>query len=119
MSGARDNRLYREPSAGAACGQLSDLTAALAAAQLQMPHAVGPPPSERDYTRALAGTVWQLWVDPRVAETARLARELDAARGGEARARRECNELYEEVSLLKRELANAQQAYNRAFDRMA
>lgn len=49
----------------------------------------------------------------------RQAAELDAALGGEARARQECNELYEEVSLLKRELANAQQAYNRAFDRMA
>jgi hypothetical protein len=49
----------------------------------------------------------------------RQAAELDAALGGEARARRECNELYEEIALLKRELANAQQAYNRTFDRMA
>jgi len=47
------------------------------------------------------------------------AAELDAALGGEARGRQECNELYEEIALLKRELANAQQAYNRAFGRLA
>lgn len=51
-------------------------------------------------------------------EAMRLDVELQAALGGEARGRQECNELYEEVSNLRRELESVQQAYNRTFWRL-
>jgi hypothetical protein len=74
------------------------------------------------YKRALVETVQAQQPAGRLRElleeNQRLTRELDAALGSDARARQECNELYELVSLLNRDVANAQQAYKRTFDRL-
>lgn len=53
------------------------------------------------------------------AEIAAVTTQRDEALAGESRARQECNELYELVSLLKRELRSARQAHDRTFNRLA